>query len=66
METVAEDKALRMQYQLEQLQSGPDSAFKDAGKEQLRAYEVDWLCLPPAATEIAATLEQRFRKALGH
>ncbi len=66
VETPAEDKALRMQYQLEQLQSGPDSAFKDAGKEQLRAYEVDWLCLPPAATGIAATLEQRFRKALGH
>lgn len=65
VDTPAEDKALRMQYQLEQLQSGPDSAFKDAGKEQLRAYEVDWLCLPPAATEIAATLEQRFRKALG-
>lgn len=65
IETPAEDKAKRMQYQLEQLQSGPDSALKDSGKEQLRNYEVEWLCLPPASVAIAATLEQRFRNALG-
>ncbi len=64
VETPAEDKAKRMQYQLEQLQSGPDSALKDAGREQLRNYEVEWLCLPPASADIAATLEQRFRQAL--
>jgi len=64
-ETPAEDKALRMQYQLEQLQAGPDSALLGSDAESLRKHEIDWLCLPPASPAIAATLEQRFRKALG-
>jgi len=65
IETPADDKSLKMQYQLEQLQSGPDSALLETGKEMLRNYEVDWLCLPPASPDIAATLEQRFKKVLG-
>ena len=64
-ETPAEDKALRMQYQLEQLQAGPDSALLGSDANSLREHEIDWLCLPPASPAIAASLEQRFRKALG-
>jgi len=64
-ETPAEDKAMRMQYQLEQLQAGPDSALLGGDANSLREHEIDWLCLPPASPAIAASLEQRFRKALG-
>lgn len=64
VETPAEDKATRMQYQLQQLQSGRDSKLLQDDASAMKQYEIDWLCLPPASMSIAATLEKRFYATL--
>jgi len=64
VDSPAEDKTMRMQYQLQQLQSGRDSKLLLDDAETMKQYEIDWLCLPPASMAIAATLEKRFYEAL--
>ena len=64
VETPAEDKAMRMQYQLQQLQSGRDSKLLQDDASAMKQYEIDWLCLPPASLSIAATLDKRFYATL--
>lgn len=63
-ETPSEDKSTRMQYQLEQLQAGPDNTSLQDTRERLRELEIDWLCMAPAPADKQATLESRFKAAL--
>ena len=59
-----QDRDLRMQYQLEQMnQSGLGHQVMDTDSEVER-MEIDWLCMPGAAPEQQKALDQRFRRAL--
>ena len=64
LDSPAEDRQLRMQYQLQQLQSGPDSVLLEKDAKALKEHNVEWLCMPPASPGIAASLEQRFMQAI--
>jgi len=66
VETPAEDKSMRMQYQLQQLQSGRNSKLLQDDASAMKQYEIDWLCLPPASLSIAATLDKRFYETLSN
>jgi len=66
VETPAEDKSMRMQYQLQQLQSGHNSKLLQDDASAMKQYEIDWLCLPPASLSIAATLDKRFYETLSN
>ncbi len=64
-ESPAEDRGLRMQYQLQQMnQSGLGQSVIDA-KPQIEAMELDWLCMPGADAEQQKSLDERFRRVLG-
>ncbi len=63
-ESPAEDKTLRMQYQLEQMnKSGLGQQTKNSA-EQLEKLELDWLCMPGAEPELQKELDERFQRAL--
>ncbi len=64
LESPAEDRTMRMQYQLQQLQSGPDSNLLNKDAKSLKEHTVQWLCMAPASPGIAASLEQRFKQAM--
>jgi DNA repair protein SbcC/Rad50 len=65
IESPAEDKALRMKYQLEQMnQSGLGQQVVDS-KQLIENMELDWLCMPGATAELQITLDQRFQRLLG-
>jgi DNA repair protein SbcC/Rad50 len=64
VESPAEDKALRMQYQLEQLNKSGLGARTRYNAEQLENVEVDWLCKPGAEPERQKELDKRFREVL--
>jgi DNA repair protein SbcC/Rad50 len=60
----AEDKALRMQYQLEQMNKSGLGQQSENSAEQLEQLELDWLCMPGAEPELQKELDQRFQRAL--
>ncbi|MFC1560789.1 DUF349 domain-containing protein, partial [Pseudomonadota bacterium] len=63
IETPPEDKALRMQYQLQQMnQSGLGQPAID-GKQLIADMELDWLCMPGAEAEQQVALDERFQRA---
>lgn len=65
IESPPEDSALRMQYQLQQMnQSGlSQSVIND--KQLLADMELDWLCMPGAEAEQQVALDERFQSVLG-
>ncbi len=64
-DTPAEDKPLRMQHQLEQLQQGMTSRSVSSKTEQVQALEVKWLTSFPAEADQREKLNTRFLTALG-
>jgi len=64
-ETPQEDKAIRMQYQLDQLQSGLQSNSASLSKAELtEQLQVRWLTSAPASPEWRDKLESRFFETL--
>ena len=64
-ETPPEDKAIRMQYQLDQLQSGLKSNSTSLSKAELtEQLQVRWLTAAPASPEWRDKLESRFFETL--
>lgn len=64
-ESPAEDRGIRMQYQLQQMnQSGLGQQVVDI-KKQREEIELDWLCMPGAQAELQLALDERFRRVLG-
>ena len=63
-ETPPEDKAERMQYQLDQMNKSGLGRQTLKIEEQLKNMELDWLCLPGAEPQQQAILDERFRRAL--
>jgi len=62
-ETPAEDKALRMQYQLEQLSEGMTSSAVLDKQSVLKQLEIDWYASPPAKQSVKDSLQSRFLAA---
>jgi hypothetical protein len=63
-ESPAEDKDLRMQYQLEQMNQSGLGQHTENSTEYLEKLEIDWLCMPGAEPEQQKELDQRFQRAL--
>ncbi len=63
-ESPDEDKELRMQYQLEQMNKSGLGQQTVNSNEQLESIEIDWLCMPGAEPEQQKELDQRFLRAL--
>lgn len=63
-DTPAEDKQLRMQYQLEKLQQGMSTATAASLQEQSAALEIRWLTSFPANPDDQEKLNTRFNSAL--
>lgn len=64
VESPAEDKALRMQYQLEQMNKSGLGARTRYNDEQLENVEADWLCMPGAEPGLQQELDKRFLEVL--
>ena len=63
IESPPEDRALRMQYQLQQMnQSGLGQPAIDS-KRVIENMELDWLCMPGAEAEQQVALDERFQRA---
>jgi len=65
VDTPAEDKARRMQYQLAHLQEGMTSAGVADKRAALAALELDWLSAPPVLRAVHDSLQSRYLKAVG-
>ena len=64
IESPPEDRALRMQYQLQQMnQSGLGQSAIDS-KQLIENMELDWLCMPGAEAEQQVALDERFQRAM--
>jgi len=63
VDTPAEDKARRMQYQLQHLQEGMTSAGVKDSKLVLQQLEKDWLTAGPAGGSVSDALNSRYLKA---
>ncbi|MCK4674940.1 MAG: DUF349 domain-containing protein, partial [Gammaproteobacteria bacterium] len=64
VESPAEDKALRMQYQLEQMNKSGLGQQAVNNAEWLENMELDWLCKPGAEPEQQKELDERFQRVL--
>jgi hypothetical protein len=64
VESPDEDKALRMQYQLEQMNKSGLGVRTIYNDEQLENVEVDWLCMAGAEPEQQKELDRRFQQVL--
>jgi hypothetical protein len=64
VESPAEDKALRRQYQLEQMSKSGLGQQPVNNKELLETMELDWLCMPGAEAEQQKLLDERFQRVL--
>ena len=60
----AEDKTLRMQYQLEQMNKSGLGQQTENSANWLEKLELDWLCMPGAEPEQQKELDERFLRAL--
>lgn len=63
VETPAEDKSRRMQYQLQHLQEGMTSAGLDDSRQVLKSLEREWLATGPASQSVQDSLQSRYLKA---
>jgi hypothetical protein len=64
VESPGEDKALRMQYQIEQMNKSGLGVRTRYDGEQLENVEVDWLCMAGAEPERQKELDMRFQQVL--
>jgi len=64
VESPAEAKSLRMQYQLDQMNERGLGQQSDNSAEQLEKMELDWLCMPGAEAEQQHSLDERFNRVL--
>ena len=64
VETPAEDKDLRMQYQLEQMNKSGLGLQAMHNSEWLESIKLDWLCMPGAQPQQQIALDARFQRAL--
>lgn len=64
VDSPTEDKSLRMQYQLEQMNQSGFGSQTVNNTEMLKNMELDWLCMPGAAPELQTVLDKRFQQAL--
>jgi len=62
IETPSEDKARRMQYQLEHLQQSMSSAGIDDAKQALHKLEQQWLAIGPVKPDVRDSLNSRYLK----
>ncbi|PID61044.1 MAG: hypothetical protein CSB44_08220 [Gammaproteobacteria bacterium] len=65
IDTPADDKARRMQYQLAHLQEGMMSGGAGNARAALDAFELEWLAAPPASIAVREALGSRYLKAVG-
>jgi exonuclease SbcC len=63
-ESPAEDRALRMQYQLEQMNKTGLGQQPANSKKLLENMELDWLCMPGAQAQQQKELDERFQRVL--
>jgi hypothetical protein len=64
IESPPEDRTLRLQYQLQQMnQSGLSQSAID-GKQLIVDMELNWLCMPGAKAEQQVVLDERFQNVL--
>ncbi len=63
IDTPAEDKGRRMQYQLQHLQEGMTSSGLDDSRHVLEQLETEWLSAGPVSQAVHDTLQSRFLKA---
>ena len=63
IETPSEDKARRMQYQLEHLQQGMTSAGIDDAKQTLAGLDLQWIASGPVKAVVRDALNSRYLKA---
>ena len=64
VESPTEDKALRMQYQLEQMHKSGLGQQSVNRKELLEKMELDWLFMPGAEAEQQKIFDERFQRVL--
>ena len=64
VESPTEDKALRMQYQLEQMKKSGLGQQSENHKELLENMELEWLFMPGAEVEQQKILDERFQRIL--
>ena len=65
IESPSEDRALRLQYQLQQMnQSGLSQSAIDDDKQLIVDMELNWLCMPGAKAEQQVALDKRFQRVL--
>ncbi len=64
VESPDEDKPLRTQYQLQEMNRSGLGQQPVNNKEMIETMELDWLCKPGAETGLQQKLDQRFRQVL--
>ena len=64
VESPADDKALRRQYQLEQMSKSGLGQQPVNNAELLKTMELDWLCMPGAEVEQQNAMDERFQLVL--
>ena len=64
VDTPAEDKSLRMQYQLANLQKGMTASAVSDKKAELKALEHEWLTMAPAPQDKRDALNSRYLNAM--
>jgi len=63
-ESPAEDKALRMEYQLSKLQAGLGASALQDNASVRRELEIDWQCLPPVRPSLVDVFDSRFNAVI--
>ncbi len=63
-ESPAEDRALRMEYQLTKLQSGLGGGSLQDRASTRRDLEIDWQCLPPVRPSLVDVFDSRFNAVI--
>ena len=64
VDSPAEDRALRMQYQLDQMNKSGLGQQAVNSKELLENMELEWLCMPGADAEQQKALDERFQRVI--
>ncbi len=64
VDSPAEDRDMRMQYQLQQMNQSGFGQQAEPGSEWFKNLELDWLCMPGAEPAEQRILDQRFQRVL--
>lgn len=65
LESPEEDRALRMEYQVNQLQKGLGGAREDAGSDSVQSLAEEWLAIGPTSDQQYQSLYTRFTRTVG-